>query len=265
MDRLTKAIKTAKNDQPISDLGSAIEHDPNTGFGQTIPVSTEHLLVNKVVACNLSNPISEIYRLLRTRILKIMDQNGWKTLGISGPTPSSGKSLTATNLAIAIAMKPGNSALLIDADLRKAGTTELLGIEYRYGLEDFLSSSASMEKVVINPGIDKLGVMINNRPINGSSDLLMSQKMGALIHYIKSKKDNLVGIFDMPPVLVADDAVALSSLLDAVLLVVDSTQTNKRDLEKSLELMKDQNIIGCVLNKAEGVDTTLSSYGYGEY
>ena len=75
-----------------------------------------------------------------------------------------------------------------------------------------------------------------------------------MMQSIKEEKNDLIAIFDLPPVFVGDDAVALSAHLDAVLIVVDSGKTTKQQLAHTIGLLSGVNIIGCVLNNAPESD-----------
>jgi len=263
MDRITRAIKQANKTREVVQEDKRIVSGLGSAFDNRIEVPKPLLESNKIIAGMLTNPVSESYRLLRTKILRVMSQNKWRVIGVTGPSSSSGKTLTATNLAVAIAMTPNHSALLIDADMRKVALSRMFGIDPDYGLGEFLSWKASLEEVVVCPGIDDLGVIVNTHPLQGSSDLLMGDALRILIDQVRQNDDNLVAIFDLPPVFVGDDAVALSANLDAVLVVVDSGHTTREQLESCMDLLKDVNIAGYVLNNAPDSDRKAQQeWGY---
>ena len=83
-----------------------------------------------------------------------------------------------------------------------------------------------------------------------------------MLDQLRETEEGLVTIFDLPPVFVGDDAVALSSKLDGVLVVVDSGRTTKEQLSSTLDLLKDVNVIGCVLNNAPDRECLALQYGY---
>lgn len=263
MDRLSKAIKLAGKKRDRVESSGLFDRGFDSVLSNRIDVHESVLEENKVVAGVLTNPVSESYRLLRTKVLRVMAQNNWRVLGITSPTAAAGKTLTAVNLSVAIAMKPNYSALLIDSDMRKVGMYDLFGIDPEFGLEEFLSGRVPLEDVVICPGIDDLGVIFNTRRLHGSSDLLMGNKLMSMIDQVTSNQDDMVAIFDMPPVFVGDDAVALSAHMDAVLVVVNSGQTTHDELQDCLKLLKGVNIIGCVLNNAPEMERHVHKYASG--
>jgi Mrp family chromosome partitioning ATPase len=95
--------------------------------------------------------------------------------------------------------------------------------------------------------------------VEGTSELLTGPRMQGLIDTLANKKQSRVALFDLPPILVGDDVVALSEMLDAVILIVEEDVTTSTELEKALELLKETTVLGCVLNKAK--DNEVKSYG----
>ncbi|MBK7167682.1 MAG: hypothetical protein IPH83_00025 [Gammaproteobacteria bacterium] len=84
--------------------------------------------------------------------------------------------------------------------------------------------------------------------------------MQALINSFKQRQGSLIVLFDLPPVLISDDVVTLSSKLDAMLIVVEDGATKTQDLRRSVELMEHAQILGTVLNKAR--EKEADTYGY---
>jgi protein-tyrosine kinase len=89
--------------------------------------------------------------------------------------------------------------------------------------------------------------------------MLRSPKMLSLVDELKSRYPDRYVIVDLPPVLAADDALSFSPYIDAMLLVAEDGSTKTEHLEKSLDVLKDAQIIGTVLNKASA---SLMGYGY---
>ena len=101
----------------------------------------------------------------------------------------------------------------------------------------------------INPGLDRLVVLPGSEPIANSSETLASPKMARLVNELKTRYPSRFVIFDLPPILSADDALAFSPHVDAALLVVEDGVTTKDDLARSVELLKQTELLGTVLNK----------------
>jgi Mrp family chromosome partitioning ATPase len=89
--------------------------------------------------------------------------------------------------------------------------------------------------------------------------MLRSPKMVALVNELKHRYPDRLVVFDLPPLLAADDALAFAPYTDAMLLVAEAGATSRDDLQKALEMLKSTPIIGTVLNKAH---SPRGSYGY---
>jgi Mrp family chromosome partitioning ATPase len=209
------------------------------------------------------SPATAMFKMLRTRVLQRMRRHGWTTLAVSGTCPGEGKTLTAINLAISMARDLSTSIVLVDLDLRKPAIARYLGISPRYGLTDCLQGAVDLRKAVFSPGIERLGVLLNERPFMDSSEMLTSPQMAALVAQLKQGENRIV-IFDMPPLLVADDMLAFSPLVDAILLVVSQGTTKQADLVTTKELLQDMNVVGVVLNRSSERAAPYY-YGYGKY
>src|SRR5208282_3894761 len=189
------------------------------------------------------------YRLLRTQVLRRLHELGANTLAILSAAPGEGKTLTAINLAIAIAAHLGHTALLIDLDLRNPSVHRRLGFEPDTGIEDCLQHRRPIHEAMVKiAGYDRLTVMPACAHVEQSSELLSAESMGGLVQELRTRYANRVLIFDLPPVLLADDALAFSRHVQAGLFVVAEGRTARDDLTRSLTLLRSLPIVGTVLN-----------------
>ena len=258
MSRITKAIELAKRDGKFQnadiDIGG-INRATASFFRsdklQKVVPDSNVLKSNFVLTAIDDQKIIDTYRLLRTRVLRRMRQNNWKSLGITSAGKNDGKTLTAVNLAISIAMKHNHTIVIVDTDLRNPSINNLFGFNPKYGLLDYLTSDISLEKVLVNPGIDRLFILPGNRRTQGSSELLSSPKMARLAKDLKTRYPTQVVIYDLPPVLVGDDVAAFSLNIDTALLVIEEGGTQSHHLKRSLELLEGIDILGSVLNKSK--------------
>ena len=122
-------------------------------------VGQAHWRANRLVAANATEKVADIFRILRTKVLIPMRENGWQTLAVVGATPAVGKTTIASNLAMSMALDANQSVLLVDADLRRPKIAAYFGVQPDKGLGDVLSGSASLESVLINPGIERLVIL----------------------------------------------------------------------------------------------------------
>lgn len=216
---------------------------------RTVPIAPAVLKEKRIVAALESSPFSDAYKILRTQVMQRMQENGWNLLGITSPGPGEGKSLTAANLAVSLAMEANRTVLLVDADLRGPSVHTTFGLGTGRGLVDFLLDQTPMAELLIHPGIQRLVLLPGGRPVAGSSELLTSPPMRALVKELKHRYASRIVLFDLPPLLNSADVLAFAPLIDTLLLVVEAGRTQVEMVERSLSLLNGVPIVGTVLNK----------------
>lgn len=228
----------------------------------SLPIPHEILRENRVIMGLKQDPRSDLFRVLRTNILKQLRENGWNNFFVTSATQGAGKTLISLNLAIAIALEGNQTVILVDADLRKPSLARNLGIECKFGLVDYLTGIVPLEQVLINPGIERLVVLPGKFSRNNFSELIASPKMANFIDEIKSRYESRVVIFDIPPLFVADDALLFMSYFDAALFVIEDEHNTKDELQHAMQILQDTNLLGVVLNKSK-LPAPSYKYGYG--
>jgi protein-tyrosine kinase len=217
------------------------------------------LLEQNRIVIDERSPASAAYKVLRTRVLQRMRRNGWKTLAVTGTCPNEGKTLTAINLSINLAWHLTTSVVLVDMDLRNPSIHRALGIDTRFGVMDYLNGDVPLVRAGVRPGMERLGVIMNDRPVANASELLSSPEAVQLIEEVK-RGDDRIAIFDMPPVFAGDDVLAFAPMVDAVLIVLSQGTTNRASLVPLRELLQNVNVIGSVLNRSS---ERVAPYYYG--
>lgn len=278
MERIKLAIEKAKSQastgvvaelRPVETVASAASHSPKppvdaervaVRYEKTDVVELDESLLdkNRVIAHHKTHPASWAFDVLRTQVLQQMDENGWRTLAITSPTMESGKTLMAINLAMSIAHQADRTALLVDFDLRRPNVANFLGLHRQVSLNDVLAGSANVSEAMVNPGLPKLVVLPTNRPVPKASEVLSSPKVGELITELRERYDDRIVLIDLPPVLAADDVMAILPRVDCVLMVVASGQSSEKEIEESMARLGKANLLGVVLNK----DRTPTSNAY---
>jgi protein-tyrosine kinase len=211
----------------------------------------DHLESSRIIHDDFALDAITPYKMLRTRVLQKMDKNDWRILAITASHESAGKTITAINLAMMIARSGGRSVYLLDLDLRKPGIARSLGIkDVPAGVGDYLSGKRKLEEILWSVGIDNLFVAVGKSRFERSSELLVSTPMTELVSAIRSDPSEPIIIFDLPPVLAADDALAIVPIIDSLLFVVAEGETKRADISHSLELLRDVELLGVVLNKS---------------
>lgn len=218
---------------------------------RVVTLKADHLEKNRIVAYNKSDAMSMNFDLLRTQVLQRMKENGWRTLAITSPAPEAGKTVVAINLAMSIAQQTDKTAMLVDFDLRRPKVGTYLGLPMERSLNDLLSGATGLSEILINPDIPRLVILPTKNPVLKSSETLSSRKISDLIRELRERYESRIVIFDLPPVLVIDDALALLPQIDCVLMVIANGMSTRREIEDSLRHIPAEKLLGTVFNKAE--------------
>ena len=216
---------------------------------QVVPCHPDQLEKNRIVAGFSNNDHSQLFRTLRTQVLQKMRANNWKSLAITSASPGEGKSVVASNLAVAIAREVNQTVLLADVDLTNPGLIDCFGIQPDKGLADYLKGEATLEEIIINPGLERLVILPGSGSLINSSEIISSPKMVSLFQETKSRYKSRFVIYDMPPILPTDDVLSSVGHTDAVLLVVEDGRNSQKDLERAVRQLKGTAFMGYVLNK----------------
>jgi capsular exopolysaccharide synthesis family protein len=210
----------------------------------------EDVLREERVVLGLQDPQAvAAYAVLRTQVLLRMKQKAWRAIAVTSPGPGEGKTLTAVNLALSLAREVNQTVLLVDLDLRRPGVHRCFGFEPEAGIVDHLVRDTPLSEVLFNPGVDRLVVLPGREPIVSSSEVLSSPRMVALVEELKTRYPDRLVLFDLPPVLSADDAMAFAPYVDAALMVVDEGRTTRAAFERALRYLGHTALLGTVLNR----------------
>src|SRR5688572_19884696 len=144
---------------------------------QSVELDDDTLAENNILPQITDAAALRAYKILRTRLLRRLEANQWRSLAITGVTTGEGKTLTAINLAIALAQEVNTWVFLVDLDLQRPRVADYLGISGMHGeqgVSDYLMGNATFESVVYSPNIERLSVIPNFHPITQASELLSS-------------------------------------------------------------------------------------------
>jgi Mrp family chromosome partitioning ATPase len=180
-----------------------------------------------------------------------MRANGWQSLAVTSAAPADGKALTAINLALSIAGDVNQNVVLVDLDLRHSTVARYLGLPVDVGVSDCLRRQIPVEEVLLKPDVDRLLILPNVHVEQHSSELVASPEMEALARRLVRDDPARIVIYDLPPMLSADDMLAFAPLVDAVLFVVCERRTDRTEVVRARELLEEVNVIGTVLNRSD--------------
>ncbi len=200
---------------------------------------------------------AEAYRTLRTNIQYSSFDNEYRTIVVTSSEPGEGKTITAGNLALALAQGE-SKVLLVDCDMRKPSVHKNFRISNENGLTDLLLHKRTMEQVMVTYN-ENLTIVSSGRVSPNPSEMLGSRAMGTFLEEMKEHFDYVV--MDTPPLGAVTDAQVLSTKVDGTILVVKAGTTKKDVVMNSVNLIKkvNGNLIGTVLN---GVEQSKNKYYY---
>ena len=209
----------------------------------------------------VANPYSlvgEAYRSFRTALMLSRAGAPPKTILFTSAHSSEGKTVSATNTAAMFA-QTGARVLLIDGDLRKPRCHRVLALENSSGLTEVLTGTCEVQDVIRTTIVDGLSFMSAGSLPPNPTELLGSERMSQVLAMVAHQHD--VVIIDSPPVMPVSDALLLATVVDGVVLVVNSLKTSKHHVKMAaakLEYARAK-IFGVLLNE---IDLKHPNYGH---
>ncbi len=188
---------------------------------------------------------------------------------VTSSLPSEGKSFSAINLAISIAMELDRTVLLVDADVAKPSLPKYLGFQAEHGLLDVLrDDKRDLSSVIMRTNIEKLSILPAGKTYARATELLASDAMDRLIADVANRYSDRLVLFDSPPILATSEANVLASHMGQIVMVVEAEKTPKSALREALSRLEGScDVISIVLNKSSSpaAGDYYGYYGYGGY
>ena len=247
----------AKREEAVSGNGWK---SPAYTQSRHVQLNSEALVDNRCVCFDPDCIENDHYKVLRTKIQQLTEHKGWNTVMITSTTPGEGKTLTAVNLALTFAKSYNQTVMLVDCDLRHQNVHRTLGIQSKAGLVDYLIYDQPLNESIIWPGVDKLTLMSGGRTIQDTTELLGSPRMQTLVQEMKSRYSDRYVLFDVPPLLVGADALALAPYIDCIVMVVEEGRTSMKEVQRAVEMLPQEKFIGFVMNRQTSVKTDYHEY-----
>ena len=203
---------------------------------------------------------AEQYQGLRLTIERLTKTRGPQVLAVTSPAAGDGKTLTAANLAGALARESDGRVLLIDADLRRPSVATTLGLSASPGLTDLLvGDGMDLSAVVQRVPPFSLWTVTSGTAGSAIHRLLRSPRFEPLLQ--RARQEYEVVIVDTPPLLPVFDSAVLARIVDQMIVVVAANQTPRKLLGEALNLVDPAKVMGIVFNRD---DRPLFGY-YDEY
>ncbi len=219
-----------------------------------------------IVTCtDPDSPVSEQYRKLKTVLLKMTRKDFRNTILVTSALSGEGKSVTCANLAIMLAREYGQTVLLVDADLRKPSLGNYLGLTPAFGLADCINDGIDLGKAIVKTGLPKLSFLSAGKNVEDPAELLSSQKMKDLLTELKHRYADRYIIIDTTPALLYAETLALSALVDGILIVVKEGVATLKGVGDMLETLKGASLLGIVYNDVSTASLDGSYSHYDKY
>ena len=195
------------------------------------------------------SPHCEQFRSLRTKLLQAGERNGMRAFVITSAGVGEGKTLTSLNLAWLLAQTEGMRALVIDSDLRQPCATDYLGIEPSIGLSDVLGGTAHLDEAIVRLEPAGLYLLPGGQARDDVAELLSGPSYARLVTELRRTFDYI--IIDAPPLGIFTDANLLMNRADGALIVVRSGKTRYALIDRLLEQVPREKLLGVVLNRVD--------------
>ncbi|MCT4706809.1 tyrosine-protein kinase Wzc [Enterobacteriaceae bacterium H11S18] len=206
----------------------------------------------------------EAIRSLRTSLHFAMMQASNNVLMLTGVSPSIGKTFVCANLA-AVISQTNKRVLLIDCDMRKGYTHELLGTTNVNGLSDVLSGMGDISRCTQKTSVPNFDLIPRGQVPANPSELLMSDRFGELVKWASQNYDLV--LIDTPPILAVTDAAIVGRHAGTTLMVARYAVNTLKEVETSMSRFEQNGIHvrGVILNSIFRRATGYQDYGYYEY
>jgi capsular exopolysaccharide synthesis family protein len=245
-------------------LGSVgVIRSPATGSRRRRSTPPSDLPVHLPSSSQSSAIHMQLYRAIRASVETERLKTPFRSILVTSPGPSEGKSTTVLNLAHVL-QEFGRRVLIVEADLRRPMLAQALGVTNEPGLVDFLEGAATFEQICrsLPSGVTVIPGQISQKDV---ASVLGPSRTKDLLKQAKAHYDTI--LFDSAPLLAVPDNLMLVTTLDRIILVLRASQTSKRDLRKAQMILNHANaqVLGVVLNQADPHDVHYYHRRYGRY
>jgi protein-tyrosine kinase len=215
----------------------------------------------------LSSPDSadaETFKVLRGQMLYPRDHKIPRSMLVTSTFPAEGKTYVTANLAATLALSIEGYVLVIDADLRRPRLHRMFGYSKVKGLHEYLVGDQKLENLILKSGINKLSILPAGKPPTNPTELLSSNMMVKFLDEVKDRYHDRIILIDSPPCSVTAESKFLAQHVDGVIYVVMANKTPRKDVEKAIDNIGRERILGIVFNGCEQVRKSYYRY-YDRY
>jgi capsular exopolysaccharide synthesis family protein len=229
---------------------------PSTFAAPTAPVAPVHVEPRTVqatlhpalvAAIAPHSDVAEQYRAIRAKLTLREESSPLRVIGITSPASGDGKSVTAANLALAMAQELQRRVVLVDADLRHPSVHSLFAVERGPGLSDVLTGQATLDEALVYLPELQLSLLPAGSGADYPTELLGSMAMRRTLDALGGRFDRM--LLDLPAALPLADVGTVAPLTDGMLMVVRAGITQRPALDQALAIFEEQKVLGVVLNE----------------
>ena len=209
--------------------------------------------------------IRESYKTARTNIAYSIIKKGCKRIAFTSSSKGEGKTVTAMNVASALAQQVDTKVLVIECDLRRPHVHSALKLSPTPGLTNYLNDECTADEIIQSTKLSNMNAVCYGAVPPNPSELLASEAMADFVKMVEKDYDDI--IFDTPPIGVVIDAVPIIKASDGVVVVVKNNSTTYPQLNKTLETLERSGgkTLGIIINKVKPAETKKYKKGYGNY
>jgi Mrp family chromosome partitioning ATPase len=254
-NRAPTAPGTTGNDGTPSSISAAWDALP------TLTVDPRRAARNHLVALVGGTGAAEIDG-IRTRLLQHINAKGFCKVAIISPTPGAGKTTLALNLGFSLGRQSEQRTIVADADLRRPQMAKVLGVPAPHCFDRVLDGTATFAENAVRVG-GNLAFATTHGPVRHSAELLQSQRARAALNAIQAAYAPTVMLFELPPVLASDDAMAFLGHMDCALIIAAAERNSTREVDRcERDVASRTTVLGVVLNRCRYMDR---ADGYSSY
>lgn len=250
-------------------LDDAVKPQHSRQESKTVHIDLTALGASGFVTPNVRrSATTEQYRVIKRPLLDNATGKGASLVAngnlimVTSALAGEGKSFTAINLAMSLAMELDHTVMLVDADVMNPSVMTKLGLPPAPGLLDVLrEDGVGLPDVLLRTNIEKLTLLPAGGGHQRATELLASDAMTALIEDMGKRYSDRIIIFDSPPLLLTTEARVLATHMGQIVVVVQAEKTLQSEVKYALSTIEACPVKYMVLNQVR--NHNLGAYGYG--
>ena len=213
-----------------------------------------------VVATAPGSMDAEKFKVLRRQIIFSKREPKPRIILVTSALPGEGKTYVAANLGVSLSQSMDHYVLLMDADLRQPALHTLLGMPNREGLHEYLTGQRQLHELLNRTKIDRLSLLTAGNVSSHPSELLSSNSMKMCLEELKERYHDRYILIDTTPTQLTSEASALVNYVDGIVLVVRAYKTPREAVQKCVEQMDRDKMLGMIFNGYTTEESTYMKY-----